>query len=248
MARKILCLFEGIKRELNYFDSLLEALPNTDKSAHILCSYGNDLYELYKVVEKDRDLDVVELLRDGEGGINNSRLLMGVERDQVTDIYMFFDMECQDDQYSDKKLLEMINTFDDENEKGKLIISYPMIEAIRHVENTETFNCLKVSVEQCKGKIYKQLSAQKSLRHLQNPKTIQLEHWQELIRLNLAKANYIVNGSREISLPPEQLEIAKAQIAQKSQDDHIYVLAAYPLFAADYYGLDTLSFKTTEQS
>ena len=61
----ILCIFEGEVREPKYFNTMQTHYFN-DVSI-LLCSYGNDIYELFKEIEADPELDIVEVLRESKG-------------------------------------------------------------------------------------------------------------------------------------------------------------------------------------
>jgi hypothetical protein len=244
VARVALFLFEGAAREVNYFDSLLntmsQKLPQKkhQRELNVICSYGNDLYELYTEVADDDDLNLVVLLKEGIGNADNSRVLQGIDEDQVTDIYLFFDMEIQATKYSDAALLKMLETFNDEANLGKIFISYPMVEAIRHIYEYETFNEVKIPQHLCKGSVYKNHSVQNTITKLADHTKLNINDWESLTKANIKKSHYMINENSNYGFPPDQQTIAKFQIAHKNDSGSIYVLSAYPFFAVDYYGVD----------
>ncbi|WP_204558200.1 hypothetical protein [Collinsella intestinalis] len=88
---------------------------------------------LYSRLAADEfDTDVIEVLRESVPAAR--RALEGIARDDVEQIYLFFDYDphqnnvAEDD--SDSLLETMISVFDNEHENGKLYISYPMVEAL----------------------------------------------------------------------------------------------------------------------
>lgn len=249
MARITLFLFEGAVREHEYFTSLRNAILDSSDKPHaknegtILCSMGNNLYQLYEEVKEDADLNLPVLLKDGLGNPNNRALLQDIDEDQITDIYLLFDMELQDSRYKDEKLISMLETFNDEAELGKLIISYPMIEAIRHIHCLESYLDLKINANECRGRVYKSLSVKETMAIYHDHRKITFSHWRDLIVSNISKSNYLIRNVIEFSFPPSQLEIAEFQIENINDSSQLYILSSIPFFAIDYYGIDTFTQK-----
>ncbi len=65
--------------------------------------------------------------------------LENISKDQIAEIYLFFDYDKHASNSSDEKIKKMLEVFDNETEKGKLYISYPMIEAIKHIRRELDF-------------------------------------------------------------------------------------------------------------
>lgn len=137
MASTILCIFEGAKREPNYFSSLQNHF--FAEEAVIQCCYGNDIYHLLSELEQDDDLDIAELIRESTTQPLNRVQLEGIERDSIAQVFLFFDMEYHDNDFSIENLESMLLKFNEETEHGKLYISYPMVEALRDVHHSTLF-------------------------------------------------------------------------------------------------------------
>lgn len=230
MANTILCVFEGEKREPNYFGSLEKYFFGQE--ALVKCSYGNDLYHLLEKLEKDDDLDIVELIRESKDVPSNQGLLQNLDRDDVAQVFLFFDMEIQDDNFSFENLRKMISLFKEETGHGKLYISYPMVEALRDIPSYDDFHQLKVHRSEIKG--YKKLSAERGKEIPSDHRKITKQNWLDLIRCSVDKAKYMIDDSR--CLYPEQLPICGAQSQAYEKDRHIYVLSAFPFFLREYFG------------
>ena len=148
---RTLFVFEGEKREKDYFKSLQRAFfAGEDK--HILVSFKNDIYELYQQLANDEDLDPFELIRELNPIAQQQEELASLRRDQVGQIYLFFDMEPGDNLYADKKLLNMLELFNNETEQGKLFISYPMVEAIRDIDDPAEYLTRTVDLHNVQAK------------------------------------------------------------------------------------------------
>jgi len=232
MANTILCVFEGERRDIDYFSSVQQHFFPSETL--IKCSYGNDLYHLRNELEHDEDLDIVELIRESTTVPSNRVLLAGIEREEIAEVFLFFDMEPHDDQYAPDKLQHLIERFNEETEFGKLYVSYPMIEALRDVPSFDLFLNLMVDIDQCRGKVYKNLSEQRRQAIPQDYRRMTRKHWLDLTSCSIQKAYNIV-GIPEISCP-EQIQIFTAQSQVLTGSGKIYVLSAFPFFLQEYFG------------
>lgn len=232
---RTLFVFEGEHREKLYFESLEKAFFDGEQS-RILVSFQNDIYELYKQLSADDDLDPFELIKQLNTLATSREVLTNLRRDQIGQIYLFFDMEPHDEQFDSQKLLDMIALFNNETEQGKIFISYPMIEAIRDIDDHTEYLTRTVRLNDCKGRSYKPLSAERGNPIYQDAKKIDKQTWQTLITANLQKANYLISGSCNQIPVIDQHPIAQTQLDQFLPRGEISVLAAFPIFLADYFG------------
>jgi hypothetical protein len=232
---RTLFVFEGERLERLYFQSLEKAFFDGQHS-RILVSFQNDIYELYKQLHADDDLDAFELIKELDTLAKNRELLANLRRDQIGQIYLFFDMEPHDKQFVPQNLLTMLALFNNETEKGKLFISYPMIEAIRDIDDHTEYLTRTVRLEDCAGKHYKPLSAERGNPIYADAKKIDKPTWQTLITANLQKANHLISGKYNQTPVIDQALIAQAQLDEFLPRGEISVLAAFPIFLADYFG------------
>lgn len=262
MSNNILFVFEGERTEKIIIKSLQKHLF---KDNYIIkCAFGADIYDLYREIEDDEDLDTFNLIK--EKNAKNKKLLDGFTRKDFAEIYLFFDYDAHASLASsidrsgnevkcgDSKLKEMLEAFDDESEKGKLYISYPMVEAFRHIVSFETFYDLKVK---CKGSNceysgdcqtnnyckdephYKTKVASDCIPQLNNINGYTIETWKQIIIAHLSKMNYIINSIYEFPAKNEkQIDIFANQLKKyiKKRCPEVAVLSAFPIFIYDYYG------------
>lgn len=232
---RTLFVFEGEKAEPNYFKSLIKAFFSGEES-YILVCFQNDIYELYKTLEKDEDLDPFEVIRELNPAAKTQESLAGLRRDQISQIYLFFDMEPCDTLYSDEKLRNMLELFNNETESGKLFISYPMAEALRDVGSHDDYLSLTVDLLRCKGKTYKRLSSERGNPKYQDARKIDKPLWQGLVDVNMRKANGMVSGEYALTTQVSQSSIANAQLDDYLPNGEVAILSAFPIFLADYFG------------
>jgi hypothetical protein len=256
-----LFVFEGNRAESKYVEKLEQNFLG--KRISVKCVYDAEIYQLYKSLEKeDFDFDMVELLK--ERSEENAELLKDYTRNSFAYIYLFFDYDAHSTLANDDKIKEMLKFFDNETENGLLYISYPMLEAIRHYRDMDSFKVLKVKckrknciykdncedMEACMNEPhYKTFSATDCRPQLNNINKYTKEVWQELIRAHVSKMNYIVNGVFEFPIKTEtQNTIFGKQLAKyiNHKCPEVAVLSALPIYVLDYFGAEALKRKTDE--
>lgn len=256
-----LFVFEGGRAEPQYVEMLERHFLG--KRISVKCVYDAEIYQLYRQLKDDAfAFDMVNLLK--ERSKENAEILRDYNRDSFAYIYLFFDYDAHSTLASDDKIAEMLEFFDNETENGLLYISYPMIEAIRHYTDMESFkeltvkckriNCSYLSdcekVELCLNEPhYKTVSASECKPQLTNINKYTKEVWQELIRAHICKMNYLVNNVFEL---PSKI-VSQSLIFSKQFEKHINhkcpevaVLSALPIYVLDYYGVDGLKKKLIE--
>ena len=250
-----LFIFEGKRSEPNYFEKLQRHFLSERFAVQTV--YGAEIYQLYEQLKSDEfALDIVNLMK--ERSKENADLLSGYTLDSFSYIYLFFDYDAHSTLADDEKLSELLAFFSNETENGMLYINYPMVEAVRHYIDMESFKKLSVKckrancpymdccddVKSCmKEPHYKKISATDCRKHLTNINSYNYDVWQELITAHLYKMNYLVNDSYKF---PCQI-VSQETIFKKQLEKHIQhkcpmvaVLSAFPIFVLDYYGVNSL--------
>lgn len=251
---KTLFIFEGARSEDKYVEKLERNFLGEGHA--IKCVFDAEIYQLYRAINLGDGfpIDIVSLLK--ERTIENAEILKDYTRDSFAYVYLFFDYDGHSTLADDEKIKEMLSFFSDETEEGKLYISYPMVEAIRHYKDMESFKSLTVKCkrgncpykEDCTDKDsciqephYKSFSISDSKVQLSNINSYTKEVWQELITAHICKANYLVNDIYDM---PQSL-ITQNDIFTNQLEKHIFhkcpevaVLSAFPLYVLDYYGCE----------
>ena len=232
MSNKILFVFEGATTEGEIVANLQTFYVN--ENTIIKCVYGAEIYQLYKKMVVDEYLDIFNLIK--ERSAQNKTILNDYKRDDFAEIYMFFDYDGHSTLADDSKLKELLEFFKEETDKGKLYVSYPMVEALKHVCDYETFGDLTVD---CKNNIrYKNVVHNSAIKELGNFAKYDLEIWKKLVNVHLKKMNLIVNNS--FTFPSEiitQLTIFSHQLKKYIDiNSTVATLSAFPVFLHDYYG------------
>ncbi len=231
MSNKILFIFEGEKTEAQISRSLCYSFFCGKKDLIIECVYKAEIYQLYNEINKDEYIDTFELIKN-----KDKKALGAFSRDDFAEIYLFFDYDGHATKADDTKITMMLELFDNETDKGKLYISYPMVEALKHIKNEASFF---ESAVLCNTNIhYKKLVNQKADLRFKDFRKYDFATWIYLINIHLIKANFIVNNSLEF---PNNL-ISQNDIFENQMQKYINtlskvsVLSAFPLFIHDYFG------------
>ena len=169
----ILFVFEGEKTEPLLYSSMKKLfLPK--ENVDIICSYKSNIYSLYEKMTHNgyfddvrTDVSLVPLLQEhikAQGDFEHP-LLKIKNRDEVSQIFLFFDYDCQNKttngcyclKENNERIRDLLEFFDDETSSGKLYINYPMIESIRYTKKLPDlkFNCYTVALDECPDKVFK---------------------------------------------------------------------------------------------
>lgn len=182
-------------------------------------------------MKQDEDLDVFSLLK------NRITELKNYKKNDFSEIYLFFDCDSHATNASKEKLENLLEIFDDETENGKLYVSYPMVEALKHYKDSESFKNITAICSENYKKEINDFCNQNNISLIdfnQYDKTI----WKGLITAHLYKMNYIIND--DYSFPTQiysQLEIFNHQKTKFiDKNNKVSVLSAFPVSIHDYFG------------
>ena len=233
--------------EAKLLNRMVKSLPDkTILDVMLILPAEMNMYMLWNDVKNEPDIDIISYLKEKSESIRD--VLGEMNSDDFSEIYMFFDLDAQQDNIkcnNKDELIDviksMLNTFNNETDKGKLYISYPMCEAYSdYIEGS-----CKTYTERCYqnpfDKGYKN-------RVGNNNKNAILTH------LNVEKMNEIINCylDRMTCLydADEEFDYAKAKSISVSnifdkqtnllKQELIIVLSAFPEFIIDFYKLNVL--------
>ena len=230
----ILAVFEGEKTEKQIFDNLTQYYLNEKESTIVYAFHCSDIYALYHKMKKDEDLELFGVLKEDLSATTPK--LNEIKPSEVQEIHLFFDYDSHASAAEDEKLFYMLTYFDNETEKGKLYISYPMVEAIKHLKASIDFqNTLAKSERSYKGKV----SIECDVCYI-DLTSLKESHWKTIISEHCKKLGYILYDKFEIpDMSVTQLVVFEKQ-KEKFIDvmDKVAVLSAFPVFLADYYGFE----------
>lgn len=273
----ILFIFEGEIREPALYKTMKYLFLANSIEDDIIVSYCSNIYSLYKRM-KELDVfgdsaDIVSVLQEQLKSSKNKHdeLNKVKSSDSISEIYLFFDYDLkQKDNFNkltvdeqNNQIKELLEYFNNETEKGKLYIDYPMVESIRYFKKElPDENYINYETDMFVGKKFKEEAAKNSyyrnLRFitfdLNNKKEIKLpknsnkvideeeinkvkSNWNHVRDLNIKKANYICHGINEIPAIKDkisQLNIFNKQLSKYLIREKIAILNSFPLFLFEY--------------
>ena len=249
MSNTILLVFEGEIIESQIFNSLEKIFfPPANGQQIIRSSFKAEIYQLWNEVKDDADLDIIEIIKQRP----NSDI-KDIDRRNVSEIHLFFDHDghSHSDVMSLQDYNEMINklldTFDNEFEQGKLWLSYPMTEAIKHCTDNPA-DCFKDAFLDISDNInYKKIIDEVSC--FKDIKKFDENTWHYLSMINIQRTFCLINNIYEgdvnyqkIKHWFEQNAIIVKLIQEKQYErfilpkNQIVALSPFPLFLINYFG------------
>ena len=246
----ILFVFEGDDREPHVYRTL-ERLYFPKANDNIICSFGNNIYDLYSEMgELDGDGDIVSVMRERLAARGDTTL-DGIRSSDISEIYLFFDYDFQNSQLTldeiNHRVASMLELFVDETDAGKLYINYPMVESIRYTKELpdSDYTGYIVTREECKDfkRLAREFSYYDSFDHIlfkdgekpSKEKFLKIsDNWQYLKQMNVSKANFIANGQN--AMPDKKEQINQQAIFEGQRQRYVEttecvsVLNSFPLF------------------
>lgn len=226
----ILFILEGKKREPSILNTI-KHLFFKDKykedyfvTCYCSCvdSFYNKMVELNKL---DDSADTVETLKEL---LPQDDALQSHTSSEFSEIYLFFDYDLSNKQFTSShnaKVIELLNFFSNETDKGKLFLSYPMVEALLYIpKNLPDDEFFNYTVNSDITKEFKEMVLKKNSQSYKNNDNLLfkrkrgqdlntsklpdyvddcyyqkiLTNWKHINAQHIKKANYICCGLNEI--------------------------------------------------
>ena len=265
----IAIISEGEKTEKQIINNL-ENNFTTFSNKIIFLSYKANIYNLFREIEEDEDIDIISLLKEKQIKANKIRNdvenidVSNINSDDISQIYLFFDYDGHNNKtqdYTDDVLKKMLEFFYDETDNGKLYISYPMIESICYTKKLPDNNYVDYVISLDKSKEFKNTASEFSdyknfdlisfkLNKYGQGVYVDIDkypaikqNWQHIIKQNIIKANFICNDKKTMPINTDDITQQKIFISQKQkyiQNNELAILASYPLFLYEYFGISKI--------
>ena len=254
---KIAIIAEGVKSETHVLKNLNELFFKNCDIVPIIFPTCTNIYALYKMIQEDEDLDIIELAQDLSKKQNIKRVnqfnefdFMQMKKSDFAEIYLFYDFDGHNNNLPKgvnpiETMKKMLALFDNETEHGKMYISYPMIEAVRHFHSYDI--CKKYNecmYDYLNGRTYKEYIDEIALYH--DLKRFSKETWSFQIDKFLHSISCLfyldIEFNKEFytqNITP--LSIYNQQLKNNIATSHkVMVLSAFPEFLLDYFRFDKL--------
>ena len=206
----ILFVFEGDEREPRLYRTL-ERLYFPKKNDNIICSFGNNIYDLYnELQEYDGDGDIVALMRERLADRGDATL-DGIRNSDISEIFLFFDYDFQNSQLS----LEEINRRVEEMLALKrLAREFSAYDSLDHL-------LFKDGETPAKDKYLKVK-----------------DNWEYLRTMNVCKANLLTTGL--YTMPRKKSDIGQLAIFSNQvtkyvkPNENVAILNSFPIFISTF--------------
>lgn len=238
MPENILFVFEGEKTEHIIARNFVRNYIQSENKTVVKVSFCGEIYQLYKkMVNDDFGIEYVDVFlfskRDDE--------LKKFKRDDFSQIYLFFDYDPHATNANNNAIQQMLDVFCQETDKGKLFISYPMVECIRYYNGVEN-DFMNSTIKLDDVHRFKKTVDAYANKKYNNVPQWNIKIWNEVIRIHCVKANYLVHAdegfpSREIM----QNSILEKQVELEGNSKDVLVISAFPLMLLSHYGVNTES-------
>lgn len=227
MKGKILLIVEGEVEEPRILGSESHGLLSLIGNDYEIVPFASSIYELYEAYKNKEYDDLVSYLRLEKGLKIDDNVL---SKNAFSAVYLIFDYEPHYQKYSDDKIMDLLNTFDNETELGKLYINYPMVEAYYHLYELPDYDYINrtIPLKDLNGKTYKHLVNTTTCLKKNNIRNIHLCH---IIMHNYNKCKFITNSNDKNI---DYKKVLAEQIKLKNNKNEIFVLSTFPLIAIDY--------------
>lgn len=239
MNETILFIVEGENVEPRILDSMWYSFFRNTTNAKYHVTYNTNIYILWNELKNDPDLDIIELLIERN---NRNKEELESIKSTISQVYLFFDYDGHADEASNSDLADMFDFFNEETKHGKLFLSYPMVEALRHI-NPEQFLYKDLLFDIVDGVDYKNIVSNET--SIQNINKIDGRIWNVICEENLTKCNDLVNDTSSLPSSPssiEQIKVFEKQLQKHIlQHSRVAVISAFPLYIYDYFGTKILS-------
>ncbi len=234
-------IVEGEAREPQIIDNISKVFFAHGNFKIITLPAGQNIYMLWKKLkEDDFETDLIEVLREGSDEIKEQ--LADLSRDDFSEVYLFFDYDTHQKNLSKEEdtdaVAQMLASFDNETDNGKLYISYPMVEALRDYKTGECGDRVSCYVSARDMKNYKNISAQRS----QYPQFRGYDYdiWKDIIDIFAMRISCLFGFAETLKYDQYSELVSPSEIysleAKKTPVQGVFVLSAFPEFLVDYYG------------
>lgn len=154
-----LLIVEGNHEKNELFRLIFRSFPELSISMDNVWIYGTNIYMLYEEIVKEYGESWCEDDIDLPLLISTQKNAPKQYKDDFTNIFLVFDYERHDPNFSEKKITQLQAYFADATDSGKLYINYPMIESYQHLNELIDPEYIerKIPVSVQPGKKYKAL-------------------------------------------------------------------------------------------
>lgn len=230
---KVLVLVEGAKTDVALMNHLF-LIYGINKN-HEIISYNTNIYVLYNQMFKDDNpeaFDLVQLLKEHEPDVEKKKIF----NEHFSDIILIFDLDPHDSEFSEQKILQMVDFFTESSNMGKLYLNYPMVEAFYHMKTIpdHEYDTYIVTMNELLEKGYKERVNRESRGRNYKKFAVNKQECNIVIKQNIKKANLIASSNPNNISYPSLRNILQAQLDLILDKQCLSVLCTCAFYISDY--------------
>ncbi len=244
--KKVIFIYEGVKAEEKLLNNMVKIFFSSKADVSILnCPADGNIYMLWSRLKEDEfETNVVDVLK--EMSMVAKERLGNLRASDFSEIYLFFDYDGHNDnipkEFRNKDILgEMLETFNNETELGKLYVSYPMIESIKEID-TQTRDYKKLYLPLDEASEYKGSFCSQS--DYNNYSSLEKTHWLIACDASRKRASLLIKYNSVSTYDYFIHNLGQETIYFYQKQNYINngrllcILNSVPLFLLEYYGED----------
>lgn len=218
----------------------------------VVQSYGTLIYDLYKKISEypvADEFETIPVLLDILKSKNIEYDSQLENYDMFSDIFLFFDLDAHYFYKSDnpndllyEKIYELLSFFNESTDKGKLLISYPMFEAIKCFNDDCLGSCdvllhlFDIYDVKRRGKTKFKNKYKNVTSDMYNNPFYDKSKIEKLVKYFIYCSWYLVADKNEIS---NSSAIFSNQYTKFiNPHNKVVILSAFPHFIVDFFGID----------
>lgn len=239
-VERILFVVEGSKSEPALIRKLnrIYGIPEKD---YLIYSYKNTIHELIddyiQQSSVDEYLDFKLFLREHTKDAHMKKEL----NQNFALIYIIFDFEPHYPKFHYDALKKLKNYFNNSLENGLLLLSYPMIEALRHLKANNDLDFFDRAIKSGEVALYKKRVGNESDFH--DVTVYNIHDVDYLIAMHLKKLNHLVFGA---TIKPNRSDLDKIIISEELlrlqyhnyQNKNLPIVSTVFYYLIDYFAPD----------
>lgn len=242
MSKEKLIAFivEGESREPQFIDNMKKVFFGKGNFMTITLPVGENIYMLWQTLKNDDfEIDIIDIVR--EKSAISATQLDGHTREDFAEIYLFFDYDAHhirsQDLVESDVLEEMLKTFYNETENGKLYISYPMCESLRDYVRDQCTPATTCLWEIARFADYKEESG----NHSPNPnvKGYICPEWADILSVFAMRISCLFGHDKVLSYEEYKTQVTPFAVYMRQRPyvdaEKTFILSAFPEFILDYF-------------
>lgn len=233
MTKRILFIVEGRRTEPRFLKKIMSVLGLADEKE--IYSVGTNIHALYESIFGDgdpEDTDLLLALKSRTTDVEDRKILSG----SYSDVFLVFDVEVQDADFDESRMIKLLNHFSNSTENGKLYLNYPMMESIRHLKKLDDCEYVNSTVKLHDIPQYKRIVGEEGCAELKNPNGYDAQKMRTVALRNAEKYLSLTCNGNTSPLLYEECDsglLFELQMEHLRKEDELFIINTSVLVFVD---------------